>query len=286
MRNAMLSAALLLCLVPGCVKKSTYEALKAQKNETDVELGEARQVLAQRTQSLEQALADEREKSERQRARIAELEKELEAAQARQVQLQDDLTRMVRDASKLKSSVADMQQALSQLEAQRKQTQARVDEFKRLLASFKTLIDAGKLRVKVVAGRMVVELPSDILFASGSVTLSQEGMASLNEVGSVLKQMKDKKFQVEGHTDDQPIRTTRFPNNWALAAGRASAVAEILIQAGVRPENISAASYGEFRPVVSNASSEGRRQNRRIEIALVPDLSKVPGFEELEKAVR
>ncbi len=286
MRNAMLSAALLLCLAPGCVKKSTYEALKAQKNETDVELGETRQVLAQRTQSLEQALADERQKSEQQRARIAELEKELEAAQARQVQLQDDLTQMVRDASKLKSSVTDMQKALSQLEAQRKQTQARVDEYKRLLASFKTLIDAGKLRVKVVSGRMVVELPSDILFASGSVTLSQEGLAQLNEVGSVLGQMKDKKFQVEGHTDDQPIRTTRFPNNWALAAGRASAVAEILIQAGVRPENISAASYGEFRPVVSNASSEGRRQNRRIEIALVPDLSKVPGFEELEKAVR
>jgi chemotaxis protein MotB len=138
----------------------------------------------------------------------------------------------------------------------------------------------------VVAGRMVVELPADILFASGSIELSSAGSASIAEVGRILAQMKDRKFQVEGHTDDQPIRTARFPSNWELAAGRAIAVASILMKSGVAPTNVSAASFGEFRPSVSNAKPEGRAQNRRIEIVLVPDLSNVPGFEELERASR
>ena len=98
--------------------------------------------------------------------------------------------------------------------------------------------------------------------------------------------MADRQFQVEGHTDDQPIKTTRFPNNWWLASGRAIAVAEILIKAGLQTTAVSAASFGEFRPITSNSTPQGRAQNRRIEIVLVPDLSKVPGFEELDRAAR
>jgi chemotaxis protein MotB len=280
------SARILLCALAltGCVKKSDYEALQAKSKAAEASLSAQLADTKQKVATLEQALADEQAKSRAKDDEIAQLKSDLEAARARQLELQAQLTDMVKDRSKLAASVQEMQDALNALNEQKRQTEARIAEYKKLLSSFKSLIDAGKLKVKVVDGRMVVELPSDVLFASGSVDLSEAGKTAIAEIGGILASLKDKKFQIEGHTDDQPIRTTRFPNNWALAAGRAIAVAEILVKSGLSTSNVSAASYGEYRPVSSNAAPEGRSQNRRIEIVLVPDLSKVPGFEELENA--
>ncbi len=154
--------------------------------------------------------------------------------------------------------------------------------FRELLTRFKSLIDAGKLRIKIVGGRMVLELPTDILFPSGSATLSEEGQAALEEVGAGLAQMSDREFQVEGHTDDVPIDTRRFPDNWALAAGRALGVRATLEAAGMKPSQLSAASFAQTRPVQDNDTAAGKAANRRIEIVLLPDLSSLPGSEELE----
>jgi len=270
----------------GCVKKSDYEALQADSKAKQEKLEGERRAEQTRVQSLEEALKNEQQKSATQAEEIARLTEELEASRAKVLEQQNQLTAMVRDSSQLKASIQDMQSALAALNEQRKQTEARIAEYKKLLGSFQKLIDAGKLKVKVVAGRMIVELPSDVLFGSGSIELSQGGKASIAEIGAILGTMRDRQFQIEGHTDDQPIKTARFPNNWALAAGRAIAVAEILVKSGLSPTNVSAASFGEYRPVTSNAKPEGRSLNRRIEIVLVPDLSKVPGFEDLQKAAK
>jgi chemotaxis protein MotB len=273
-----------LMVAQGCVKKSDYDAMRAENRAQEQKLESDLDAEKKKVSSLEQALAEEQGKNKQQADEIARLTEQLDAAHKKEIELQNQLTDMVHNSSSLKASIQEMQSALAALQDQRKQTEARIAEYKKLLESFKKLIDAGKLKVKVVAGRMVVELPSDILFASGSIDLSKDGTTALSEVGKIFAGMRERKFQVEGHTDDQPIRTTRFPSNWELAAGRAIAVATILIKSGVAPTNVSAASFGEFRPVASNAKPETRAQNRRIEIVLVPDLSKVPGFEELERA--
>ncbi|HEX6244783.1 MAG TPA: OmpA family protein [Polyangiales bacterium] len=270
----------------GCVKKSDYEALQGhrkQDHQTAVGHLKARD---ERIQTLSQALAEAEAKLKAQAEEIARLQAELASAQERFVAQQQQLTEMVKNSAGLKASIQEMQNALNVLREQKKQSEARVAEFKKLLNSFKAMIDAGKLKVKVVNGRMVVELPSDVLFASGSIDLSEAGKAAISEVGTIFTSMKDREFQVEGHTDNQPIRTARFPSNWELAAGRAIAVSVILIKAGLAPERVSAASFGEFRPVASNDKPETRAQNRRIEIVLVTDLSKVPGFDELEAAAK
>jgi chemotaxis protein MotB len=286
-RRAATVALLLSCAAgSGCVKKSDYEALQAKSQSEREELAAKLAAAEQKGLSLEQALAKEQERSKELEAEIARLKAELEDNQARLVELQHQLTDMVKSSANLKASIQEMQEALNTLHEQKRQTEARIAEFKKLLGSFKALIDAGKLKVKVVRGRMVVELPSDVLFASGSIDLSEAGKAAVAEVGAIFVSMKDREFQIEGHTDDQPIKTARFPSNWELAAGRAIAVAQILIKSGLPPTRVSAASFGEFRPVVSNAKPETRAHNRRIEIVLVPDLSKVPGFEELEQAAK
>lgn len=284
--RTFLVASLALGGVTGCVKKSDYEALEARAKREQQACADERTAKDQRIVSLEEALAQEQAKVKAQGEEIERLNAELASAQERYVAQQQQLTEMVKSSANLKASIQEMQDALNVLREQKKQSEARVAEFKKLLDSFKTMIDAGKLKVKVVRGRMVVELPSDVLFASGSIDLSESGKAAVAEVGNIFVTMKDREFQVEGHTDDQPIKTARFPSNWELAAGRAIAVAQILIKSGLAPTGVSAASFGEFRPVVSNLKPETRAQNRRIEIVLVPDLSKVPGFEELEQAAK
>ncbi|MFT4623005.1 MAG: chemotaxis protein MotB [Myxococcota bacterium] len=193
-----------------------------------------------------------------------------------------DKAAMLNDRSRLTASMAELQLALRDLERRRAAAEARVAEFKDLLARFRDLIDAGTLQVKIVNGRMVVQLATDVLFASGRADLSDEGGAALDSVAAILASIPLRAFQVEGHTDDVPIRTTRFPSNWELAAARSIGVARRLVEGGLAADRVSAASFGEHRPTAANGTAEGRRANRRIEIVVVPDLSELPGAEALE----
>ena len=125
----------------------------------------------------------------------------------------------------------------------------------------------------------MIQLPQDVLFPSGSANLGAEGRDVIRQVGRVLSDFPDREFQVEGHTDDVPISTERFPSNWELSSARALAVVRLLIDAGVVPENLSGAAYGEHQPVAPNDDREGRRLNRRIEIVMLPNLEVISGTE-------
>jgi len=256
---------LLLVLASACVSKKKYDDLDNQYQATLASL----QAKSTEVTSLQSALAQEE-------ARSAQLRQEVEALEARQAAL-------LKDKSALDSEVAQMQTALAELAARKSQADARIAEFQSLLDKFKTLIDAGRLKVKIVAGRMVLELPTDILFGSGSAHLSKEGKAAILEVAGVLATIGDRDFQVEGHTDDVPIHTEQFPSNWELASARAINVVRTLQEGGVPVEHLSAASFAETRPVDTNKTKEGKARNRRIEIVVVPDLSLLPGYDELEK---
>jgi chemotaxis protein MotB len=107
-------------------------------------------------------------------------------------------------------------------------------------------------------------------------------MEALAKVAAVLAGIPDRRYQVEGHTDNVPIKTTRFPSNWYLAAARAIGVVNHMVDSGLPASVVSAAAFGDTFPVASNDDADGRSQNRRIEIVVVPDLSDLPGYDELE----
>jgi chemotaxis protein MotB len=131
---------------------------------------------------------------------------------------------------------------------------------------------------------MVVELATDILFPSASATLSKEGKAAIAEVAGLLGSIPDRRYQVEGHTDNVPVAARgQYKSNWDLASARALTVLQTMTEAGLAPERISAASYGEMHPTKPNDSNENKAANRRIEIVVVPDLSSLPGFDELQR---
>lgn len=265
-------------LLLACVPKAKYDASVAESAQLSDEIRKLNANVAQREEverDLRQQIARISAEIERQKAMLETKEREL--AEKRR-----ELANMASEAGSLAASVEQMQIALTELEKRRAQVEASLKEFRDLVSRFKAMIDAGTLTVKVVDGRMIVQLATDILFGAGSAKLSKEGKEALTAVAAVLASIPEREFQVAGHTDDQPIRTAAFPSNWYLGSARAIAVTEVLIEGGLGPERVSAASYAEFQPADTNKTPEGRGNNRRIEIIIVPDLSLMPGFDELQ----
>jgi chemotaxis protein MotB len=193
------------------------------------------------------------------------------------------LATKVAEAGALNQSVSEMQVALAELEMRRAQTEENLQSYRDLVTKFQEMIDAGTLTVQVIDGRLVVQLATDILFGAGSASLSRDGKGAISDVAKVLASIEDREYQIAGHTDDRPISTATFPSNWHLGSYRAISVAQLLVKEGLPADRVSAASYAEHRPADTNRTSEGRTNNRRIEIVIVPDMSTLPGYEELAK---
>lgn len=256
MRTLLFS--LILVASTGCVTQSTYDALKLQNDGTVASLSQKEQELGE-TQRL---LKKEQAKADALAARMAELEAALG------------------DTQKDKSA---LENALIELRKRKAESEGRIAEFKALLDKFRKLIDSGKLKVRIHEGRMIVELATDILFPSGSATLSKDGKVAIAEVAELLKSIPDRKFQVEGHTDNVPTKTAVYKSNWELASARALTVLKTMTESGMPGERISAASFGDTKPTKGNETPEDKAANRRIEIVVVPDLSSLPGFDELQR---
>lgn len=289
--------ALALLAASGCVTKTKYTALEDDLARTREGLiGErdaALKTAAQCGQDLDAASKARAVCEERAAELDRELQRQAAAARANELEAQDLksdlrtqqelLARLLKDKNALKATIDETRAALAAAAEREREAARRVAEFKDMLARFKELIDAGKLQVRVVDGRMVLTLPMDILYPSGSAKLAKEGREALMEVGRLLATIPDRRFQVEGHTDDVPIRTTVYPSNWELAAARALGVVRALLEGGVAPERVSAASFSQYRPTAANDGDANRARNRRIEIVLVPDLTGLPGYEELKR---
>lgn len=208
---------------------------------------------------------------------------EVQALAAEKTKLQDTLIASAKDRGQLKTSLDEMKKAMDEMRQRQAEQRKRLKEFEDLTARFKKLADTGTLTVKIIDGKMVVSLGSDVLFGSGSAKLSAAGMEAVKEVTNQLKNISDKRYQIEGHTDNVPIATAVFPSNWELASARALNVTRAMIDAGMPAARVSAASYGDTTPVASNETAEGKAANRRIAIVVVPDLSTMPGYDELNK---
>ena len=257
------------------------------------------------TSSHEKALADaqEQHRKELQRtkdedaARLAEAgkklaegeqsRKDLEAKLAEAQKRADELTRLLQgtaaDKEKLDKLLRATNTQLEELGKQKAAAEERARTYKSLTDRLRSMIDAGKLSVKIRKGRMLISLPNDVLFDSGSAALKKAGQEAIAQVAQALASISDRQFLVAGHTDDRPIRSSRFPSNWELSTERAVVVTRFLIGKGMKPESLGAVGYGEFDPVVPNDSEEHRAQNRRIEIQLQPNLAELPSMDELAK---
>ena len=119
------------------------------------------------------------------------------------------------------------------------------------------------------AGTITVTLPNAILFDSGKATLKKTTSTELNHIQSVLQaKYSGKQIDVVGHTDSDPIKKSKWKDNWELSAQRALTVARYLVERGIANDHIRAVGSGESRPIASNATDSGKKKNRRVEIVV------------------
>ena len=215
-------------------------------------------------------------------ARIAELEASGQATGTSLEQCKKDKANLDKLVKGYTGEINAMEAALAEAAAREARAAKRLAEYNSMLKQLKSMIDSGKLKVRIVRNKMVIELPEAVLFASGSAKLKPEGIRVLAELGPVLASIKGREFQVGGHTDNKPIRTKRFPSNWELSGARSLDVGKLLVEYGVPANRLSAAAYGDTQPVADNDTPEGRALNRRIEIALQPNLDELPDLSSFE----
>jgi len=130
-------------------------------------------------------------------------------------------------------------------------------------------IDKHEIVVQQTTEGLIISLRDFGFFNSGDATLLPGAAEQLRKTARVLME-HHLELRVEGHSDDQPIHTPLFQSNWQLSTARATSVLTLLVDdAGFPPQKISVAGYGPYRPVADNASSDGRRQNRRVDLVIV-----------------
>ena len=215
-------------------------------------------------------------------ARNAQFQKDLDEAKARIEQLKEQLAAAGVDVANLKKNMEEQARALAEYKKRAAQLEAIKKRFELLRAKLQSLTKLG-LKVVVRKNRMVIQLPGDVLFDSGKETLKKEGKDILGQVAAVIRrdsQLSKRDFQVAGHTDDRPYQGV-FKDNWGLSVMRAREVLDYLITpeakkgGGLNSDRWSAAGYGSTDPVASNDSAQGRQQNRRCELVVLPSLEEM-----------
>lgn len=148
------------------------------------------------------------------------------------------------------------------------------------MSTLDPLVRAGLVRVSEGARGITIEINASVLFAPGEASLEGEAQRVLRAVAGVLAQ-GDFPLTVEGHADDTPIASPRFPSNWELSSVRAASVVRLLTESGVPADRLTASGFGDQRPLESNATPEGRARNRRVAIlieSLAPEARAEPSI--------
>lgn len=228
------------------------------------------------TEELRSNLAGEKSARAKAEADYADALEEIDALRAKLNESGMNMDSLSANLEAQKKALAEYEQRLAILG----QIRARFDQLRNKLQELTKL----GLKVDVRDNRMVIQLPGDVLFDSGSDKLKDTGEEIVLDVARVIRTDADlskRQFQVAGHTDDRPLKGGRFGDNWGLSAMRARSVLLLLTtpledDGGGLPEaNWSAAGYGARDPVATNETEEGRKLNRRVELVVQPDVAEM-----------
>jgi chemotaxis protein MotB len=304
---------LLLAMTTSCVSKKLYNDLEskyADLKKENREMSDSSQDLAKAKNKLEldqTALQDELNKTKAQRDKYLA---DLTAGQNNLKTLQNSYSALEKNSDDvLKTNMDKNRELLAKLESKEKALAAEQERLNKLMADFKersnrvaelegvisaqsenlkklkeTLSKAlnafeGKgLTVEQKNGKVYVSMENKLLFQTGSWAVGSEGRKAVVEVGKVLGQNPEIAVLIEGHTDNDKFAGAmgQIENNWDLSTKRATAIVNILSEnKAINKKSLTAAGRGEYAPLASNETAEGKAKNRRIEIILTPKLDEI-----------
>jgi len=298
-------ALLILALSTSCVSKKIYNDLEKKYAELKKDYRSIEDENADLLKAKTQLELDKNALNldlEKLKSEIAKWKSDFDVASKKQLALQDSYAALEKNSNEsLKANLAKNRELLEQLEAKEKSlaleqerlnaSSKRLNELEALIAAKEasmrklkeTLSNAlngfeGKgLTVEQKNGKVYVSMENKLLFKSGSWAVSPDGKNAVVEVGKVLGDNPDISVLIEGHTDDDPFGGSgAIEDNWDLSTKRATAIVAIMSEnKKVNKQNLTAAGRGEFSPLASNATTEGKAKNRRIEIILTPRLDAI-----------
>jgi len=180
-----------------------------------------------------------------------------------------EISSLRNEKNSLQEQIAALEKQKAELQSNSQQSQSQYDA---LVKKLSTEVEKGQLQVRQYQNMLTVDVAEKIFFDSGRAALKDSGKEVLAKVGEALKSYDNKIIRVVGYTDNVPISRasqSTYATNWELSAARATNVVRYLQDVGVPPDRMVAAGRGEYAPIASNDTPEGRQKNRRIEIMLI-----------------
>lgn len=272
MKKMMYLAACLLLLLSSCVSKKKY--LLAENGRLDAlererilkqELTNSNNSIDQLTARLNNLLRDTAQLG----SDIRNYRQMLNSNLSENEKLNSFLQEKMALLDERERTINDMQNMIN---AQNERVQSLLSSVQDALMGF----NSDELSVKLKDGKVYVAMSDKLLFESGSARVDKRGKEALSKLAQVLNKQNDIDVFIEGHTDNKPINTVQFKDNWDLSVIRATSVVRILTKDyEVNPLQIQPSGRGEYMPVADNATNEGRARNRRTEIIMAPKLDKL-----------
>jgi len=260
--------------------KSLQEKCDSEKKLCEkriAELEKRTDILKEKGSEKEKSLiAENRALQTRCSADLDKLKKQLDEEKEKHIQelaaLKD---KYEKEISKLQTSITNLNAELDDLKKlnkeQRQKLSRMANQAKDLEKQLNEEIKKGEIRLKKFHDRLIINIDEKISFDSGKARLKRNIMPSLKKIREILHQYPEYKIIVEGHTDNVPIKTRKFRNNWHLSSARALAVLDYLLKKkDLNPGRFTVAGHGEYSPVVPNNTKENRAMNRRVDIVVIP----------------
>jgi len=205
-------------------------------------------------------------------AQVVNLKKDKIALQYKNDSIQGELKDL---STESKMTIADQSKRLKNLQDLIQSQKKVMSKLKNSMADALMKYKSDELSVNIKNGNVYVSLEEKLLFKSGSDVVDPKGKEALKTLAKVLNSTKDISVMIEGHTDNVPIKTKRFKDNWDLSTARATSIVRILTENGFDSRRITASGRGKFHPVKTNENPKGRASNRRTEVILSPDLKEL-----------
>lgn len=239
------------------------DLLKVKSSSTEKDLINANRELQEKCDSTINSLKDGFDRERREL--LDEIEKLKSDYEKKILALNRDITNLNSELSDLKELTEKQKKELSRMENQAEELEKQLNDE----------IQKGEIRLKKYHDRIIINIDDRISFDSGQSELKKNFLPTLEKISKILAHYPEYYIIIEGHTDDVPIKTARFRNNWQLSTERALAVLDHLLKnSELDPRRFSAAGYGEYRPIVSNDTKENRALNRRVDIVVIPIIKK------------
>ncbi|MCM8781831.1 MAG: OmpA family protein [Candidatus Omnitrophica bacterium] len=193
-----------------------------------------------------------------------------------------------------KAKIGALSSEVEKLQKLREKERQELQEAMELLEKrLKQEIGDKEVRLEMAERGLVITFVAEVLFDSGKAVIRKEAYPILDKVATVIRdKVYDREIGIEGHTDNEPIRYSGWKSNWELSTARATSVLHYLVDNGkLNPKKLSAIGYGEYRPIASNDTAEGKQKNRRVEIVIIPRVAKErevgnKGIIETQKPIR